>query len=65
MLHQGDAVAKADAAMAAALNADDGYGPGAFDADAFRRDGFGRDPAFSALVAKVEGAIVGYAMTYP
>ena len=57
--------AEAVATMASALSAHDGYGPGAFDAAAFRRDGFGRAAAFSVLVAGVGGAVVGYAMTYP
>jgi len=52
-------------AMVAALSAHDGYDPGAFDAATYRRDGFGRDAAFSVLVAEVEGVVVGYAMTYP
>ena len=31
-----------------------------FSADAYRRDGFGHDPAFFGLVAQAEGEIVGY-----
>lgn len=31
-----------------------------FDAEAFRRDGFGPDPAFAGLIAEQDGAPVGY-----
>ena len=34
--------------------------PQAFGAEAYRRDGFGPDPAFAGLVAERDGTAVGY-----
>jgi len=34
--------------------------PQAFGAEAFRRDGFGSDPAFAGIVAERDGTAVGY-----
>jgi GNAT superfamily N-acetyltransferase len=53
------------AAMARALSLSDGSRPSRFSAEAFRRDGFGAAPAFSALVAELDGELVGYAVYYP
>jgi len=39
--------------------------PFAFDAEAFRRDGFGADPAFAGLVAELEGRAAGYLLYHP
>jgi ribosomal protein S18 acetylase RimI-like enzyme len=57
--------AEALAAMLDAMNVEDGQPPGRFDAARVRRDGFGDDPAFSALVASVAGRSVGYALFLP
>lgn len=53
------------ARMARALSIADGGRPSRFSADSFRRDGFGADAAFSAVVAELDGACVGYAIHYP
>lgn len=49
--------------MCAALSAAAGLGTSPqLTAAAFRRDGFGLDPAFSCLIAEVEGEPMGYAL---
>jgi ribosomal protein S18 acetylase RimI-like enzyme len=49
--------------MCAGLSAAEGLGiPSRFTAEAFRRDGFGPDPAFSCLIAETEGEAMGYAL---
>ena len=53
------------ARMARALSIADGGRPSRFSAESFRRDGFGADAAFSAIVAELDGASVGYAIHYP
>jgi GNAT superfamily N-acetyltransferase len=51
------------AAMCAALSAAAGLGKSPrLTAEAFRRDGFGPDPAFSCLIAEVEKEPMGYAL---
>jgi len=51
------------AAMCAGLSAAEGLGiPCRFTAHAFRRDGFGPDPAFACLIAAAGGEAVGYAL---
>ncbi len=57
--------AEAIARMARALSIADGGRPSRFSAESFRRDGFGADAAFSAIVAELDGASVGYAIHYP
>ena len=54
---------EAVAAMAAALSAHEGKPHGPFTAARFRREGFGRNAAFTTLVARA-GRIVGYALFY-
>jgi GNAT superfamily N-acetyltransferase len=51
------------AAMCTALSAAEGNDvqPG-FTAEAFRRDGFGPDPAFVCLIAEMNGEAIGYAL---
>jgi diamine N-acetyltransferase len=39
--------------------------PAIQDPASFRRDGFGTDPAFSVLVAELEGCVVGYLLHHP
>jgi ribosomal protein S18 acetylase RimI-like enzyme len=49
--------------MCAGLSAAEGLGIlSRFTAEAFRRDGFGSDPAFSCLIAEGEGEAMGYAL---
>jgi len=51
------------AAMCIALGEDEGADAvSRFTAAAFRRDGFGPDPAFACLIAEIAGAPVGYAL---
>jgi ribosomal protein S18 acetylase RimI-like enzyme len=51
------------AAMCARLSAAEGLGIASrFTAEAFRRDGFGPDPAFSCLIAEARGEAIGYAL---
>jgi len=52
--------------MCAALSAAAGLGTSPrFTAEAFRRDGFGPDPAFSCLLAEAGDAAMGYALYCP
>jgi ribosomal protein S18 acetylase RimI-like enzyme len=49
--------------MCAGLSAAEGLGiPSRLTSEAFRRDGFGPDPAFSCLIAEAEGEALGYAL---
>lgn len=57
--------AEAVARLARLLSLSDGARPSQFTAEAFRRDGFGAAPAFRALVAAIDGEVVGYALYYP
>ena len=51
------------AAMCAALSAEEATGNASrFTAEAFRRDGFGPQPAFACLLAEVRGRTPGYAL---
>jgi ribosomal protein S18 acetylase RimI-like enzyme len=51
------------AAMCAGLSAAEGLGIASrFSPEAFRRDGFGPDPAFSCLIAEAHGEAIGYAL---
>lgn len=53
------------AALAAALSAEEGVEPPAFDAQVFRRFGFGPEPAFLCLVADAEpapGRLLGFVL---
>ena len=52
-------------AMARALGQADGGRASRLSPEAFRRDGFGADAAFSTLVAEHDGALVGYAVYCP
>lgn len=56
--------ADAIARMARALSVSDGGRVSRFSADAFIRDGFGENRAFSALIAEYNGAPAGYAVYY-
>ncbi len=58
----GDAAAVA--ALAQALSLNDGGRPSRLTAEVFRRDGFGPDPAFRAMVAELDHEVVGYALYY-
>ncbi len=51
--------------LARGLSMTDGGRPSRLTVEAFRRDGFGSIPAFRALVAVVDGAVVGYALYFP
>jgi GNAT superfamily N-acetyltransferase len=53
------------AAMLDAMNVEDGQPPGRFHEEIVRRDGFGENPAFSALLACIDGRAVGYALFLP
>ena len=48
-----------------ALSLEDGGRASRLTEDALMRDGFGENPAFYALVAEVDGAVVGYALYFP
>ena len=61
----GAADAAALAGMLDAMNVEDGQPPGRFHEETVRRDGFGGDPAFSALLACVDERPVGYALYLP
>jgi GNAT superfamily N-acetyltransferase len=51
------------AAMCAGLSAEEGLGiESRFTGEAFRRDGFGPQPAFACLIAETAGQPVGYAL---
>jgi len=56
--------AEAVVRLARGLSMTDGGRPSRLTAEVYRRDGFGADPAFRALVAIVDGAIVGYALYF-
>src|SRR5690606_36537466 len=56
-----DAVAR----LARELSVADGGRPSRLTAQAFRRDGFGPRPLFTAIVAEIAGEVVGYAVHYP
>jgi len=53
------------AVMLDAMNVEDGQPAGRFREEIVRRDGFGEDPAFSALLACIGGRAVGYALFLP
>ncbi|MGE0744586.1 MAG: N-acetyltransferase family protein [Rhodospirillales bacterium] len=57
--------AEAIAAMARALSVSDGGRPSRLTAETFRRDGFGPEPAFQAVIAEADGTPAGYAVFYP
>ena len=57
--------AEAVAGLARALSLADGGRPSRFTAQAYLRDGFGDDPAFTVLVAECDGQVAGYALYYP
>ena len=63
------AASRADAAGLTAMmerfNVEDGQPPGRYTTAGVLRDGFGPEPAFSALIAWQGGAAVGYALTCP
>jgi len=58
----GDAAAVA--ALAQALSLTDGGRSSLLTAEVFRRDGFGPDAAFRAMVAELDREVVGYALYY-
>ncbi|MEE8445060.1 MAG: GNAT family N-acetyltransferase [Alphaproteobacteria bacterium] len=51
--------------LSRALSLEDGGRASQLTEDAFRRDGFGDNPAFRALVAQSGDAVVGYALYFP
>jgi ribosomal protein S18 acetylase RimI-like enzyme len=51
------------AAMLEAMNVEDGQPPGSYSADVVRRDAFGAEPAFAALLAVADEHAVGYALS--
>jgi GNAT superfamily N-acetyltransferase len=59
-LQDGDAVVR----MAVALSRDEGSAESPFTAEAFRRDGFGTDPAFVGFIAERAGEAVGYTLGF-
>jgi GNAT superfamily N-acetyltransferase len=50
--------------LAQSLSIADGGRPSRLTEDNYRRDGFGPDPAFAALVAEIDDRIVGYALYF-
>jgi GNAT superfamily N-acetyltransferase len=50
--------------LAQSLSMADGGRPSRLTEENYRQDGFGPDPAFAALVAEIEGRIVGYALYF-
>jgi len=50
--------------LAQSLSIADGGRPSRLSEENYRRDGFGENPAFSALVAELDGRIVGYALYF-
>jgi len=50
------------ARLANALDASDGPGTQPYSADVIRRDGFGPHPAFTVLLAELDGRAIGYAL---
>ncbi len=56
--------ADAVSGMARALSLSDGGRPSALTAEKYRIDGFGENPAFSALIAECDDGIAGYAVFY-
>ncbi|MDA1309161.1 MAG: GNAT family N-acetyltransferase [Proteobacteria bacterium] len=50
------------AEMAAALSAHEGEPPPPFDADSFRRYGFGAERRFDTILAEDQGRIIGYVL---
>lgn len=59
-----EADAEAVARMARALSLSDGGRPSRFSAESFISDGFGDKPRFHAIVAEIQGKVVGYAVFY-
>ena len=55
-----DAIGSMWAAFAAHLRELGDTDPQAFGVEAFRRDGFGPDPAFAGIIAELHGAPAGY-----
>ncbi len=53
------------AAMMDAFNVEDGQAAGLHTVEGVLRDGFGPAPAFAALIARRDGAAIGYAATCP
>jgi GNAT superfamily N-acetyltransferase len=53
------------AGMASALSRAEGGFPSRFTEETYARDGFGPNPAFRALIAELDGEVVGYAVYYP
>jgi ribosomal protein S18 acetylase RimI-like enzyme len=53
------------AALACALNLEEGYPTPALEADHVRVEGFGASPRFQALIAERNGQPAGYALFYP
>lgn len=61
----GSADAEAVTRLAHDLSVAEGGRPARFTAERFRRDGFGANARFKAMVAELDGEIVGYAVYYP
>lgn len=57
--------AEAVTRLAHDLSVAEGGRPARFTAERFRRDGFGPNARFNAMVAELDGEIVGYAVYYP
>lgn len=53
------------AAMIEAFNVEDGGAPGYHTTETVRRDGFGYDPAFAAVIARDGRDAVGFALYFP
>jgi len=49
--------------MVAALSAHEGEPPSPFDADSFRRYGFGAERRFDLILAEDQGQVIGYALS--
>jgi diamine N-acetyltransferase len=60
-----EAVAELSRELARVLGDAGNPAPAIQEPAAFRRDGFGPDPAFSVLVAELEGRVAGYLLHHP
>ena len=51
--------------LAHGLSLTDGGRASRLTEEAYRRDGFGTEPAFRALLAEIDGSVAGYALYFP
>ena len=51
--------------LARGLSLTDGGRASRLTEDAFKRDGFGAEPAFRVLIAEIDGMVAGYALYFP